>query len=214
MNLRHHPSHTFLVEHATGALDAGRALVVATHLRTCRACREEVALAEAVGGALLEALPGATMQPDALARALARIERPEPPPPPPPAVRARPDWIEVPTEVLHAAHRRRRWAAPGVWVAPVIRGPTRARTYLLGVAAGMSVPLHTHRGLEMVCVLKGAYTDGDVIHGPGDFAENDEGIEHRPKVTTDGECVCLIAADNPLVARDWVGRLFQPFVSI
>jgi anti-sigma factor ChrR (cupin superfamily) len=33
-------------------------------------------------------------------------------------------------------------------------------------------------------------------------------------VAADGQCVCLISADGPLVARDWVGRLFQPFVGI
>jgi putative transcriptional regulator len=99
-------------------------------------------------------------------------------------------------------------------VARVTKGPGRARSYLLGVAAGMSVPRHTHRGSELVCVLKGAYLDGDGVHRPGDFACNDEAVDHRPVITGDGECVCLVAADEPLVPRDWVGRLFQPLVGI
>jgi anti-sigma factor ChrR (cupin superfamily) len=66
----------------------------------------------------------------------------------------------------------------------------------------------------MVCVLKGAYADGEALHGPGDFAVNDEAVDHRPTVAVDGECVCLICADGALVARDWVGRLFQPLVGI
>jgi putative transcriptional regulator len=66
----------------------------------------------------------------------------------------------------------------------------------------------------MVCVLKGAYRDGDVLYGPGDFASNDETVEHQPRITADGECVCLISAEGALVPRDWVGRFFQPFVGI
>jgi putative transcriptional regulator len=115
---------------------------------------------------------------------------------------------------LETAWRRRRWAAPGVWVSTISKGPGARRTYLLGVAAGMSVPRHRHRGVEMVCVLKGAYADRDQVHGPGDFAENDESVDHTPMVTRDGECVCLICTDAPLVPLDWVGRFFQPLVRI
>jgi putative transcriptional regulator len=66
----------------------------------------------------------------------------------------------------------------------------------------------------MVCVLKGAYRDGDVLHRPGDFACSDETVEHQPRITTEGECVCLIAAEGALIARDWMGRIFQPLVGI
>jgi putative transcriptional regulator len=208
----HHPGEDLLVDHATGALSHGARLVVASHLGACSLCRRSVAEAESVGGALLSALPPAPMLADALAKALARIERPAPLPPPSWADHR--DWISIPDEVALAARARRRWAAPGVWVAPVNRGPGRARSYLLGVGAGMSVPRHTHRGSEMVCVIKGAYRDGDVLHNPGDFARSDETVDHRPRITAQGECVCLVAADDSLVPRDWVGRLFQPIVGI
>jgi putative transcriptional regulator len=78
----------------------------------------------------------------------------------------------------------------------------------------MGVPRHTHRGAEMICVLKGAYHDGRALHGPGDFAWNDETVEHQPRSTVDGECICLISAEGALVPRDWVGRIFQPLVGI
>jgi putative transcriptional regulator len=211
MKPQHHPAATLLVEYGAGSLDPNARLVVAGHLGMCEHCRRIVIETEEVGGALLTALPPAPLKPDALALALARIERPAP------ETRALPapaDWIAVPPEVIEAVRRRRRWAAPGVWVAPVARGPGRSRSYLLGVAAGMGVPRHTHRGSEMICVVKGAYRDGDSLHGPGDFAWNDETVEHRPRSTEDGECVCLISAEGALVARDWVGRIFQPFVGI
>ena len=211
MRPQHHPAATLLVDYATGALDRNARLVVAGHLGVCESCRRGVAETEEAGGALLAALPPARLQPDSLAITLARIERP-----PTVAIIAEPpsDWIAVPSEVIEAARDRRRWAAPGVWVAPVARGPGNARSYLLGIAAGMGVPRHTHRGAEMICVLKGAYRDGDALHGPGDFACNDETVEHQPRITADAECVCLVAAEGALVPRDWVGRLFQPLVGI
>ncbi len=112
---------------------------------------------------------------------------------------------------------RRRWAAPGVWVAPTSPAIARAgaRSYLLGVGPGIAVPLHTHKGMELVCVLKGAYRDRGRVYREGDFAENDDEVEHQPRVTRDGECVCLIAADNLLVPREPASaRLLQPFVGI
>lgn len=214
MSPRYHPSHAMLVDYAAGALQPGRALVMATHVHACPLCRQEVTLAESVGGALLDELPPVAMAAGALEAALARLDEPPPEPPSAAAAQPRPDWIEVPNDVLEAALKRKRWAAPGVWVAPISKGPKGQSTYLLRVAAGMAVPLHSHKGVEMICVLKGAYKDRGHIHRPGDIGENDESVEHRPKVTREGECVCLIAADGPLVARDWVGRLFQPFVGI
>ena len=111
--------------------------------------------------------------------------------------------------------KRRRWAAPGVWVAQISRDRASGRsTYLLRVAAGMSVPPHGHRGTEMTVILKGAFEDRGEIFAAGDFAEVAGEVEHQPKVTRDGECICLICADAPLIPRDWVGRIFQPFVRI
>ena len=208
-----HPSEDLILDYARGALEAGRALVLAAHLGACPACRATLGLAEAVGGALLDEIEPAALEPDALAKALAKLDAPRPPPA---AAQQPPDeWIRVPADVIAAARRHKRWAAPGVWVAPVTRDRrTGARSYLLGVAAGMAVPRHTHKGSELVCVLKGAFEDRGVIYGPGDFAESDEQVEHRPHVTRDGECVCLAAADHPLVPRDLIGRLFQPLVRI
>jgi putative transcriptional regulator len=210
----HHPSEALLLDHARGALAPGRDLVVRAHLAACPACRASVRLAEAVGGALLDEVEPAAMAPDALARALAALG----PPPTPPAAAApvQPsDWIRVPPDVLVAAARNRRQAAPGVWVARVAPDdPAGPRSYLLGIGPGIAVPRHTHRGLELVCVLKGAFADGGRIYGPGDLAESDDDIEHEPRVTADGECVCLVAADSRLVPRSFIARLLQPIVRI
>jgi putative transcriptional regulator len=210
----HHPSDETLLDFARGVLSPARTLVLSTHLGVCAECRAHVRMAEAVGGVLLADLAPAEMAADALALTLARIERPEPAAGLP-APRAPDNWIKVPPEVLVAFQRRKRWAAPGVWVAPVSRDRrTGERSYLLGIGAGIAVPTHSHKGVEMTCVLTGAYIERGNTHGVGDFAEVDEEVEHRPRVTQDGACVCLIAADNALVARDLIGWIMQPLVRI
>ena len=211
--LMRHPAPDLIFDHARGALERGRALVLATHIGACNECRAQLELAEAVGGALLTDLEPAEMAADALERALASLDTAPPPPAEAPEPLA--GWISAPPEVLLAVKRRRRWAAPGVWVAPVTWDRrTGARSYLLGVGPGIAIPRHTHRGVELICVLKGAYEDRGERHGPGDFACNDEAVEHRPQVTRDAECVCLIAADHALVPRSLTARIFQPLVGI
>ena len=212
-SLRHHPTPELVLDYASGALDEGRALVLAAHIGACRDCRAQLDLAEAVGGALLTELEPTDMAPEALSQALASLD--VAPEPSPAAAREGPaDWIRVPSEVLLAAERR-RWAAPGVWVAPIIRDIRNgARSYLLGIGPGIAIPRHSHKGVEMICVLKGAYEDRGERHGPGDFSCNDEAVEHRPWVTRDAECVCLVAADHALVPRSLMARVFQPFVRI
>lgn len=211
----HHPSEALVLDHARGVLEPGRDLVLRAHLAACPACRAAVALAEAVGGALVDELAPADMAEGALARALAAIDAGAPPTPPAASAPHPPDWILVPADVLHAARRNRRLAAPGVWVANVTGGGrVGARSYLLGVAKGMAVPRHSHVGSEFVVVLKGAFTDRGLTYGPGDFAESDEAVEHEPRAHPGGECVCLIAADNRLAPRSLMARVFQPFVGI
>ena len=108
MSPSHHPSEHLLVEHAAGRLAPGQDLVVAAHVANCETCRAEVRLGETVGGALLDTLLPETMAPDALARALARIERPVPAAPSV-SVRVTPaDWIGFSSPAVDAAWRRRR----------------------------------------------------------------------------------------------------------
>jgi putative transcriptional regulator len=210
----HHPSEDLILDLARGALEPGRSLVMQAHVDACPDCAAAVRFAEAVGGALIDEIEPAALARDALAQALARLDEP-PPQPPAEALRPPDDWIRVPADVLAAAERSRRQAAPGVWVANVTGEPRGGpRSYLLGVGPGIAVPRHSHKGREFVCVIKGAYKDRGRIYRVGDFVENDEDVEHQPKVTPDGECVCLIAADNLLVPRSLQARLLQPLVGI
>jgi putative transcriptional regulator len=165
-----------------------------------------VALGDAVGGVLLENLTPIPMAEDALDRALAAIERPRAPV----VVFELPkDWIDVPGEVVLAARRGRRWIVPGAWVAPVRRGPGRSRTYVLGMRPGLGVLRHRHEGAEMTLVLKGALVDGDEVAHPGDFMCAGSDLRHSPRVHGQEDCICLVAAEGPMVALDFIGRVMS-----
>jgi putative transcriptional regulator len=211
MNPTHHPSDARLFDYATGSLSIGHRIVIEAHIGICAECARSTRVAEAVGGTLLEAAPGATMAEDALERALARIERPTPTAPA--LFEAPADWITAPREVVIAARRNRRRIFPGVWLAPVTYGPGSARTYLVGLRPGLSVPHHTHRGSEVTCILKGALMDRETYRA-GDFIETDESVQHQPRVTGRGECVCLISSEAPVVGLDWFGKVFLPMMGV
>jgi len=215
MNIKHHPSEALIVDYASGAMGPAQAMVVAAHVHACAHCRAAVADAEAVGGALLETLPDTPLAEDALDRALARLDEPARETAPAPKSAAQPDdWIRVPPEVAQAAARK-RWVAPGVWVAPIDTGGEGGPlSYLLRVGARMRMPTHTHKGCELTLVLKGAFRDGREVYAAGDLAEADDDVEHSPAIMGKEECICLVACDNRLVVREWLGRVVQSYAGI
>lgn len=215
MNIRHHPSDALLVDYASGAMGPAQAMVIAAHVHACSKCRDQVDAAEAVGGALLESLPDAGLSTGALDRALARLEQPAPETPPAREPAPQPaDWIRVPPEVLEAAQHK-RWIAPGVWISPIDTGTQGGPlSYLLRVGARMRMPVHTHQGCELTLVLKGAFRDDREVYAAGDLAEADDAIEHSPAIIGRDECVCLVACDNRLVVREWLGKVVQTYAGI
>lgn len=226
----HHPSELTLIDYARGNLSFGHSLVVGAHLETCAACREASAqfsfVADSVSGIFLDDEAPMALSDEALAYALARIERPLPPAgDTQPNLRAAetqsalPDFLEgirLPAGLDPASLGKRQWAAPGVWVAPI--GPMKpsdgSRLYLMRVAPGMKMPRHDHNGTERTLVLKGSFSDNTGTYRCGDLAELDEGHEHSPHIGGDEACICLIASDGPLRTRTLIGHLLRPFTHI
>jgi putative transcriptional regulator len=198
VNLRpeHHPSPETLAAYVAGSLRPGFDLVVAAHLSGCAACGEDVRRLESMGGAVLSEIGPSALSADALARTLERIGAPQPPAAPRPSL----------NELLASA--RKRWVAPGVWVAkvdtPVEPGD---RVYLLGAAKGAATARHGHHGAEFTQVLSGALGEGDVVYRAGDFCQNDETRVHRPSIVGDEECVCLFATQGRLAPTGIIGRI-------
>ena len=193
------------------------ALLVATHLALCPLCRRALAELEAVGGALLEALPPEPVADDSLARLLARIDRPAPPPEPAaeaaPAARA---------GAAAAAARLRRKPRPGRLAPSRADCPRRgccpastsSRRACSGSRPGTALPHHTHVGSELTLVLQGGFSDVTGHFLRGDVCEADSGVDHRPVADQDEDCVCLVVTDAPFRLTGWLGRLLNPFIRI
>ncbi len=221
MRTHHHPSEDVLWDYYRGALKPGLALVVRSHLELCPHCRNDLVLFDGIGAALLDEVDGVAMADNALDLALARIERPDTtdakPVKPAHKVPAFLDGVALPAALKDMRIRGRTFVAPGVWLARVdIPGTGRDKnlTYLLHVPPGMAMPEHTHRGRETTVVLKGRFSDDRGTYEVGDFACCDDEHCHSPAVAEDGDCICLIAQEQPIVPMTWLGRFLQPFARI
>lgn len=215
MRPAHHPSDGLLVSYGAGGLDEGLSLAVATHLALCPACREAVGEAEAVGGALLEALPPATLCERMRLGILERLDETPVEQTVRPPSRAGGETADAPPEPLASllsasgTARRWRWLAPGISQLPLpLEGRTQGR--LLRVSPGRRIPDHRHEGLELTLVLGGAFLDGTTSFGRGDIAEADESVVHRLRADSRMGCVCLAVTEGPLRLLGPLGRLFGP----
>jgi putative transcriptional regulator len=196
--INHHLSGATLTAYAMGTIPEALSLVAATHITYCEACRREVLAAEWSGGAMIEAQAPATLREDALEQVLAKLDQPAVPPPavlnanlPPPLNRVR---IGKP-----------RTISPGFRWRPIhTTGPTWGG--LLLIQPGRTMPRHGHAGLELTCVLHGAFTDSIRTFEVGDIAE--QLGEHPTPLRVVGPQACLcILATRGLRLRGWLGRM-------
>lgn len=198
----HHPSEALLLEYAAGTLVEAVSLVVAAHAELCPDCAAAIADAEAIGGELLDAVEPVDMEPGSLDAVMARIvledrtaalHRAAAPPEPdlgfplPRALRA-----------CVAASGGWRWVAPGVRQMSLMRDEAGGWLRLLRVSPGAWLPRHGHGNLEATLVLQGGFADEGGRYAPGDMAEVDADVSHKPVVDPGEDCVCLVGFDRPL----------------
>ncbi|HME84144.1 MAG TPA: ChrR family anti-sigma-E factor [Roseiarcus sp.] len=213
MTIAHHPDEDLLAAYAAGSLDLGQRVAIATHLKACESCRDWVRAMEQVGGAMIADTAPAALTEGALARALARIDEP------PPVARARPLCGDAPENLPRfvKAYEFGRWRriAPRIAMRPIrLPEPGPTRVFLLKAAGGTKVIEHAHTGLEMTCVLAGAFRREGERYGPGDFDFGDGDIHHEPRVEEGDDCVSLVAIKGELRWQGLLGRLIQPFVRL
>ncbi len=211
MSARRQPSEERLLAFAAGVLSAPESLVVATHLALRPQTRAWTDMAQAIGGAVLDGLEPSTLDPGALDHVLARLDAPATPEAAAPAS-ADP---ALPPPLRGFALGPWRWVGPGVHVRDVLG--TRqgdCRVILLKIAPGQSAPRHTHGGVELTCVLQGAYATEDGVFSLGDFEEADATTLHQPRVVSVEPCVCVAALDGQIQLPGRLGRLLAPFVRL
>jgi putative transcriptional regulator len=205
--MRHHPSQETLLAFAAGSLPEPHRRVVAVHLGLCPACAATSRDIGEIGGALLDTLPPTALEPDALARTLARLDAL-------PVEAAPPAPIPVPTLAALAVGRW-RWAGPGISIMPLARrDASNSRLDLIRVAPGTALLEHGHTGFETTLVLQGAFDDGIDRYQVGDFAEADGRQSHQPRALAGDDCICLIATSAHLSPKGLLGRLVRPLLGM
>lgn len=206
----HHLPLDMLVDYATGSLEEGPALIVASHVALCAQCRAQVADFEAVGGALLEETPTAAMSDGAFERVLARIAQE----PKAEAVAPQTGLATIlPFPLRRYVDAASRWRRAGLGVEEISlalgEGPHQAS--LLRIKGGRAMARHRHSGLEFTLVLDGAFTDRGARYAPGDVCFAAE-PEHQPLADADTDCICLAVIDGPMVLTGKLGRLLNPWL--
>jgi putative transcriptional regulator len=180
MNPARNPSEDRLLAYAAGTLSPPEAVVVAAHLAMRPANDAWVRNLQAVGAEFLKETAPAALENDALDRAMALIEtdagevhRPQP----------LNDMPELPEPLRRYALGPWRWVGPGVRVRDV-HAPRDGdcRVILLKIDPGRETPRHTHGGVELTCVISGAYATEFERFEVGDLEEADHEVLHQPRV--------------------------------
>ena len=200
----HHPDDMLLLDHAAGKLDPALALVIATHLSFCAQCAGAVALAERVGGILLDDAAPVTLADGALEKTLARLG---------PQESARPiannDNTPAPLRAFLCHELSQvRWRRMGPRLAYANlyrRGPVALR--LLRGMPGANTGSHSHHGMEYTLVLKGGFTDVTGNYGPGDFQMASAAVNHDPVADPGEDCINLALTTAPLRFDGLVPRI-------
>jgi putative transcriptional regulator len=216
MSVTHRIGDEWIMDYAAGALSEGAALMVASHLSFLPEARAELAVAEAVGGALLDGLEPDALAPDALDRMLASLDAAEPSEPAaehlagssvlPPALHR---WLGRDVDDLDWS-----FLGPGMRKVKLWRGGNDERLWMLRARPGARIPKHGHRGIELVLVLKGSFTDPTGTFHIGDIEEADDTGAHGLVIGGEDECICLALTQGPIRFYGWIARLMQPFLGL
>ena len=213
MTISHHPPEDLLADFAAGKLEEAHQLVVGVHAAGCPRCARFVQAIEQLAGAALEDVEPAPIAPDAFQRVMSRIHEnsvdtavPAPP--------ASTD-DDIPPALRRYRIGKRRRVAPGLSLRPIeLSSSGTARAFLLRSAPGSRMLEHTHTGTELTLVLEGSFSHEGGRFGPGDFDYGDDEIDHRPIVSDEGPCLCLVAMTGDLRMNGFLGRLIGPFVRL
>jgi putative transcriptional regulator len=217
MKIHHHPDDATLMSYASGGLSEALSAVVAAHVAMCPHCQRELRLMERIGFACLRDLPDEGLRgPSPTARLRAAEADPVAP--------AREAQVEAESDVPRPLRRlignrfdEIRWKAmgPGVWYYPLtLSANAGGDLRLLKVAAGRAMPEHGHGGAELTLMLRGAYRDRFGVFRPGDIADLDEDVEHKPIVEPEEACICLVASERKARFKGLVARLVQPLTGM
>ncbi|RDL45419.1 anti-sigma factor [Marinomonas piezotolerans] len=217
--LCYHPSLDMLTDYSSGSLSLPHALGVSAHLDQCADCREQLRRLNTLGAELFAhqetTAPEAKL--DSLKASLMEKigQQPQPTERRAPAVDERLRSIPASLRrLIPNGYDELDWMSltPSFKLAMLSNEPGGAQVALSRIKAGAHMPTHTHTGNEITLVLSGAFSDEDGVYRKGDFICRNDDDKHRPRVTKDAECICLIVLDAPIEFTGWFTRLLNPIM--
>ncbi len=211
----HNLSDELLMGYAAGALPQAFDLVVASHVSLSPDSRARLDGLEALGGVLLTQSKGAELADGSFEQVMARINGASPEETEWTAPEADPVLPAPLRDAIGGGLGSVNWRPVGMGVKQaIVHDDENGTARLLSIPAGGEMPKHSHRGLELTLVLKGAFRDEDGRFARGDIEEAGEETHHTPIAEADEDCICLIATDARLKFDGLMARIAQPFIGI
>lgn len=203
--------------YAAGTLTPAQTLVMDCYNALNGTVRAECRHYAAIGGAALDQSDiKSSVSDSCLARLMNRIDHieDEPVPAAPLVCRILPRPLTAYTE-CHSHEIIWSDFAPGISYShvnvPLIK---QERAFLMKMEAGVSVPEHSHKGLELMLVLDGAFYDENGSYERGDLSVEADGEHHAHTPTADSKqgCICLAVIAAPLKFTRLKGMLMNIFM--
>lgn len=227
----HHPTPEILADYVSGGLRLSHALCIATHLEYCSACRQQVSKLERVGAHFFEQSSAESSAVDDLdvmkQKVFAEIDQRtgndmeapgiQPVNSLPTGQSGFDGAYKVPKSLRQFArdgYDRLDWGrvSPAIKIATLCRDRDGSQVSVSCVRPGGKMPHHSHTGDEITVVLEGSFSDEDGIYRKGDFILRDSRDKHKPTVTKDAECICLMVLDGPIQFTGWFTRWLNPLL--
>ena len=217
MSISHHLTDETLQDYAAGSLSESMETLIACHLTVCQHCRARSAMADNIGGTILdveETSSVTTPVSDILQRAKLTQTASHY------AIKKKPIADDVPRplgRLLPSRLEELDWKrmAPGIKQHNLTDKHRREGAFkLLHLSPGVVLSAHSHNDRELTYVVRGSYQDEIGRFKAGDIADLDGHDVHQPVVDTSDPCIALIATHSPVRFQGMFGKIIQPFVGI
>ena len=214
-SIKHHPSHSMLVDFSAGNLGTAESICVSAHLHFCDQCRNELMRLDQVASQLMTEAEPQTIDEDLFDSVMSKIDA-LPTAPVKVEIEEHSDFPHSVAKLIKETESAPKWRrmSPSVDVARVRTGQNKFEVALHRICAGGKTPHHGHNGTEFTVVLKGSFSDEQAVYSEGDFLLRGPEEKHQPMGAQNGECICLSALEAPIELSSRLGFLMKPWLRI
>ncbi|OAJ95386.1 ChrR family anti-sigma-E factor [Vibrio bivalvicida] len=214
--MSYHPQTSMLQAYVQGMLDDVSAFTIATHIESCPKCRQMVQHFEAqCGEELFNESIDSTQGLDSMFEQIVSLEQncePLRPPRLPTFIEVNGKNFRLPLSLTRFRDRISEWKNYGGKVySASIDISEQARVNLMYIAEDVTIPQHTHKGLESTLVLHGGFSDEEGHYQVGDYLLKDGSVKHSPFTRQGEDCLCLTVLTEPMLFTQGVARVFNLF---